>query len=1030
MTLSPMLLSLTSLACALGVLLMAFCWWRSQRHEQQDLRQRVRELEELLVLQDRKVKHLTAFAEQVQESEAGTRAIIENALDGIITIDHNGGIIEFNPAAEKLFGFEREALLGKSIAETIIPPSLREMQRRGWEQFLATGYGPWIGQRVETVALRADGQEFPIELAITVLHPQQPPLLTAYVRDLSQLKQTAEKLSQSNSRLQAVLDAATQVAIIATNAHGRITLFNRGAERMLGYKAEEVMGDHTPELFLAASELTSHAQRLTEEFGIFFEGFAALVERARCQDHEEREWTFVRKNRSSLTVNLAVTVIRDDRGDVSGYLAVATDVTSRRRAALALERAKEAAEAANRAKSDFLANMSHEIRTPMNGILGMTQLALDTDLTTEQREYLQMVKTSADGLLTVINDILDFSKIEAGKLELDPIDFELRDMLTDTVRTLSLRAYAKNLELACHVDANVPEFLVGDPVRLRQVLLNLVGNAIKFTEHGEVVVRVRLADATGKATETSPVALKPGGDIELHFAVTDTGIGIPPEKLPYIFDAFMQADSSTTRKYGGTGLGLTISGRLVEIMGGRLRAESTPGEGSTFYFSLRLKLQDLSPSRLLPRRPSDLQELRVLVVDDNATNRRILEDLLSSWLMKPMAVENARMALDELEAAAKADAPFPLVLLDAHMPGEDGFTLASAIRARPHLGAPGLVLLSSASRVGDRERCEKLCIHQRLTKPVKPSDLLNAILRALETRGQSESISAALPVPPSLPSPSEREANSSGPANGVPAAMSKAEAKSVLPNGGLRVLLVEDNLINQRLILAVLEKQGHRISTVANGAAAVRAVQQEAFDVVLMDVQMPEMNGLEATRAIRAWEQQQGGHVPIVAMSAHAIKGAREDCLQAGMDEYLSKPVQMPEVLRMIAEVTTSGKEKPAAARPARFDPRPMLRRLNDDSALFRELIHLFQEDCPRMLETLRDAVVSRNPESVEHAAHQLKGCVSNFAAVDVMQAAQDLEVLGRHGDLGEVGDAYRALEQSLAGFCASLDEWLIGNPV
>ncbi|HZV06908.1 MAG TPA: PAS domain S-box protein, partial [Gemmataceae bacterium] len=285
MTLSPMLLSLTSLACALGVLLMAFCWWRSQRHEQQDLRQRVRELEELLVLQDRKVKHLTAFAEQVQESEAGTRAIIENALDGIITIDHNGGIIEFNPAAEKLFGFEREALLGKSIAETIIPPSLREMQRRGWEQFLATGYGPWIGQRVETVALRADGQEFPIELAITVLHPQQPPLLTAYVRDLSQLKQTAEKLSQSNSRLQAVLDAATQVAIIATNAHGRITLFNRGAERMLGYKAEEVMGDHTPELFLAASELTSHAQRLTEEFGIFFEGFAALVERARCQDH-------------------------------------------------------------------------------------------------------------------------------------------------------------------------------------------------------------------------------------------------------------------------------------------------------------------------------------------------------------------------------------------------------------------------------------------------------------------------------------------------------------------------------------------------------------------------------------------------------------------------------------------------------------------------------------------------------------------------------------------------------------------------
>jgi PAS domain S-box-containing protein len=1025
-----MLLSLTSLACTLGVFLIAGFWWRSQRLEQQHLRRRVRELEELLLLQERKVKHLTAFAEQVQESEAGTRAIIDNALDGIITIDHNGYIIEFNPAAERIFGFEREMVLGKSIGDTIIPPSLRQMQRRGWEQFLATGYGPWVGQRVETVALRADGQEFPIELAITVLHPQQPPLLTAYVRDLSQLKQTAEKLSQSNSRLQAVLDAATQAAIIATNAQGRITLFNRGAERMLGYKAEEVMGEHTPELFLAASELGSHAQRLTEELGIPFEGFAALVERARCQDHEEREWTFVRKNATSLTVNLAVTVIRDDRGDVSGYLAVATDVTSRRRAALALERAKEAAEAANRAKSDFLANMSHEIRTPMNGILGMTQLALDTDLTPEQREYLQMVKTSADGLLTVINDILDFSKIEAGKLDLDPVDFELRDMLADTVRSLSLRAHAKNLELACHVDANVPEFLVGDPVRLRQVLLNLVGNAIKFTERGEVVVCVRLTDAVGSATETSPAAtLKPGGDIELHFAVTDTGIGIQPEKIPYIFDAFVQADSSTTRKHGGTGLGLTISGRLVEIMGGRLRAESTPGEGSTFYFNLRLRLQDLSPSRLLPRRPLDLQGLRVVVVDDNATNRRILEDLLTSWLMKPTAVENARMALDELEAAAKVDTPLPLVLLDAHMPGEDGFALAAEIRARPHLGEPGLVLLSSASRAGDRERCEKLCIHQRLTKPIKPSDLLNAILRALETRSQSESAAAAPPDPSPLPFPSEREANSNGPSNGVPVEVCKGEAKSARPDSSLRVLLAEDNLVNQRLILAMLEKHGHRICIVANGAAAVRAVQQEAFDLVLMDVQMPEMNGLEATRAIRAWEQQQGGHLPIIAMSAHAIKGAREDCLQAGMDEYLSKPVQLDEVLFTIEELTKRRKVKPAAARPTRYDPRPLLRRLNDDSDLFRELIHLFQEDCPRMLETLRAALESGNAESVEHAAHQLKGSVSNFSAVDVVQAAQNLELLGRHGDLREAGDAYHALERTLDGFRASLDEWLAVNP-
>ena len=479
---SGLFLRLTTLARAFPLSLAAYGWRRKQPGDRQSLEVRLREREEMLALQERKVKHLTAFAEQMQESEAGTRAIIDNALDGIITIDHLGRVIEFNPAAERLFGYEREEILGKPLVDLLVPPRLRESQRRGWEQFLVSGYGPWIGHRVETVGLRTDGREFPIELAITVLHPQQPPLLTAYVRDLSQLKQTAEKLAQSNGRLQAVLDAATQAAIIATDVNGRITLFNRGAERMLGYKAEEVADDHTLELFLSATELATHAQRLTEEFGIPIEGFAALVERARRDDHEEREWTFLRKDGSILTVNLAVTVIRDDVAAISGYLAVATDVTSRRRAALALERAKEAAETANRAKSDFLANVSHEIRTPMNGILGMTQLALDTDLSEEQREYLQMVKISADGLLTVINDILDFSKIEAGRLELDPVAFELRDMLTDALRSLSLRASAKNVELACHVPLDVPDFLVGDPIRLRQVLLNLVGNAVKFTE--------------------------------------------------------------------------------------------------------------------------------------------------------------------------------------------------------------------------------------------------------------------------------------------------------------------------------------------------------------------------------------------------------------------------------------------------------------------------------------------------------------------------------------------------------------------
>jgi PAS domain S-box-containing protein len=509
MTLLSVILTLSSLGLmAVAVpatLSLLVGWWLSHlKHHEEGRRfqDRVEELKELLALEEEKVERLTTFAEQAQESEFVTRAILDSALNGIITIDAQGRIVEFNPAAERLFGHEREAVLGKRVGDVLVPPTLRASQQRGWERYVATGEAPWVGQSVETVGLHADGREIPIELAITVLHPQQPSMLTAYVRDLSQIKQTAAMLSESNGRLQAILDAATQAAIIATDSAGVITLFNRGAERMLGCRAEEVIGEHTPELIHAPAELAAHARQLSEEFGAPFEGFVAWAERARRGDHEEREWTFLRKDGSSLTVNLAVTAIRDDQGQISGYLGVATDVTGRRRAALAMARAKEAAEAARRAKGEFLANVSHEIRTPMNGILGMTQLALDTELTDEQREYLQMVKQSADGLLTVINDILDFSKIEAGKLELDPVPFELRDSLADILRSLGLRASAKNLELACHVAADVPDFLVGDSGRLRQVLLNLVGNAVKFTERGEVVVRARLVRGPGGTVRT------------------------------------------------------------------------------------------------------------------------------------------------------------------------------------------------------------------------------------------------------------------------------------------------------------------------------------------------------------------------------------------------------------------------------------------------------------------------------------------------------------------------------------------------
>jgi len=473
----------------------------------------------------------------------------------------------------------------------------------------------------------------------------------------------------------------------------------------------------------------------------------------------------------------------------------------------------------------------------------------------------------------------------------------------------------------------------------------------------------------------------------------------------------VQADTSTTRKYGGTGLGLTITSRLVEIMGGELWAESVPDKGSTFHFTLRLKLQDRSPSRLLPRRPLDLQGLRVLVVDDNATNQRILAELLGSWLMKPTTVSDAQQALAELEAAAAAEQPYPLVLLDAHMPEEDGFALAAQIRSRSHLLDPELILLSSARRAGDRDKCEELGIRQRLTKPIKPSDLLQAILSTFDAANASASAEA----------PRARE-----PSSGALVALEPLSATE----SGLRVLLAEDNLVNQRLMLAVLEKQGHCVTVVANGAAAVRAVQQEVFDLVLMDVQMPEMNGLEGTRAIRAWEQQHGRHIPIIAMTAHAMKGARDDCLRAGMDAYLSKPIQVPELVRVMSALRSGGTETvtttPEPAPPVVFDPRPLLHRLSEDVALCRELINLFQMDAPRLLQTIRAAVETGDAESVERTTHLLKGCASNFAAAEVVRAAQQLEDLGRQGDLREAGDAYRVLEQSLQRFHTALNDWLV----
>ncbi len=909
-------------------------------------------------------------AEQAaRQSEDRFRQLAENIREVFWITSLNGAeMIYVSPAYAEIWGHPTEELYANPLQWL---ESIHDDDRARVEA--AFQVRAQTGQYDEEYRiLRPDGQMrwirdrgFPVRD-----ESGRPYRIAGVAENITKRRKAEEQLRHSDDRFRRLVESNI-IGILITDFQKRILEANDLFLEMIGYSRAE----------LEAGEIRWKRITPEEYFEADNRALAELSEKQVCTPWEKE---YIRKDGSRIPVLVGVTALSEHWQEAISFI---VDMTKQKQAEAELQVALDAADAANRAKGQFLANMSHEIRTPMNAIIGMTELVLDTTLSREQREYLSIVLESAEALLKLINDILDFSKIEAGRLEVEQTEFGLRDCVGGAIKALAVQAHQQGLELISDIAVDLPERVVGDQVRLRQILVNLVGNAIKFTGEGHVIVRVEPESATDD-------------ELRIHVAVSDTGEGIPADKLEHVFEAFEQLDSSMARKFGGTGLGLAISARLVQLLGGRIWCESELGEGTTFHFTARFEPLPLEQSSDQIA-PSSLAGLRILVVDDNPANCRAIRETAQSWQLQPDVSDSAAAAMRIVEQAIDTGRPHDLYLIDAHMPQTDGFHLCEALMNNKSLTKPTIIMmLSPGDRSADVARCDHVGATAYLMKPLNQSELLDTMLAVLDQDGSQLQVAEEHPQLP-------------------------------FDVGPLNVLLVEDSPYNQKLALGHLKKQNHIVTVAQNGVEAVAAARDHKFDLILMDIQMPEMDGLEATRLIREHEQASGNHVPIIAMTAQAMKGDRDHCFAAGMDAYLAKPVRGRELVAAIASVMNSKSTAPPSAgaglpnNNGLLDWDKALENVERDQELLREVTEAFVEECPGITETIESSLAAGNTADLGRAAHTLKGGMRMFAAAGPLELAESLESAAVAGDFEKVSSLYSELKPMVTTILAELSAFV-----